>query len=233
MTDDFSTNFVKLEPAHCIKLCSPPMEEIIRLDKEGFHYRGQFIADAGEAHRLMVEFLRQQTQPEPQGPPKNCWLDDEPDLCPSPCVFDDPSEVIENCVYARTVKCKTDCKYYRTTQQPEPQGPTDEELESFLVDVACQNGNMYHAEPMTLARAVLARWRRPAIEPVPVAERLPGPEDLTDEHFGVEWCWWGKRFAGGWEWHQGGTGYGTMPGEFSYWLPHHALPVPQQEADRG
>ena len=52
--------------------------------------------------------------------------------------------------------------------QPEPQGPTDEELESFLVDVACQNGNMYHAEPMTLARAILARWGRPAIEPVPV-----------------------------------------------------------------
>ena len=68
MTDDFSTNFVKLKPAHCIKLCSPPTEEVIRLDKEGFHYRGQFIADAGEAHRLMVEFLRQQTQPEPQGP---------------------------------------------------------------------------------------------------------------------------------------------------------------------
>ena len=35
---------------------SPATEEIIRLDKEGFHYRGQFIADAGEAHRLMVEF---------------------------------------------------------------------------------------------------------------------------------------------------------------------------------
>jgi len=44
------------------------MEEVIRFDKEGFHYRGQFIADAGEAHRLMVEFLRQQTQSEPQGP---------------------------------------------------------------------------------------------------------------------------------------------------------------------
>jgi hypothetical protein len=43
-------------------------KEIIRLDREGFHYRDQFIADAGEAHRLMVEFLRQQTQPEPQGP---------------------------------------------------------------------------------------------------------------------------------------------------------------------
>lgn len=33
-------------------------EEVIRIDKEGFHYRGQFVSDAGEAHRLMVEFLR-------------------------------------------------------------------------------------------------------------------------------------------------------------------------------
>ena len=52
-------------------------EEIIRIDKEGFHYRGQFIADAGEAHRLMVEFLRQNTKPEPQGP----TLDDIVELC--------------------------------------------------------------------------------------------------------------------------------------------------------
>jgi hypothetical protein len=68
-------------------------------------------------------------QPEPQGPPRNCWLDDEPALYPSPCVFDDPSEVISNCSYALQVKCKTDCKYYRTAAQPEPQGPTDEELQ--------------------------------------------------------------------------------------------------------
>ena len=36
-------------------------EEVIRIDKEGFHYRGQFIADAGEAHQLMIKFLRQNT----------------------------------------------------------------------------------------------------------------------------------------------------------------------------
>jgi hypothetical protein len=35
--------------------------EVIRLDKEGFHYRGQFIEDAGEAHRLMLEYLRTHT----------------------------------------------------------------------------------------------------------------------------------------------------------------------------
>jgi hypothetical protein len=44
-------------------------EEVIRVDQEGFHYNGQFIADAGEAHRLMVAFLKQNTaQPEKQGP---------------------------------------------------------------------------------------------------------------------------------------------------------------------
>lgn len=52
-----------------------------------------------------------------EGSAKNCWLDDEPDICPSPCVFEDPDEVIDNCVYASVLnsqgKCKTDCKYYR------------------------------------------------------------------------------------------------------------------------
>ena len=36
-------------------------EEIIRVDQEGFHYNGQFIADTGEAHRLLVEFLKKHT----------------------------------------------------------------------------------------------------------------------------------------------------------------------------
>ena len=52
------------QPTSSICLRQDP-EEIIRIDEEGFHYRGQFIADAGEAHRLMVEFLRKNTQPEP------------------------------------------------------------------------------------------------------------------------------------------------------------------------
>ena len=42
-------------------------EEVIRITSEGFHYRGQFIADAGEAHRLLVDFLRQH-QPQAKQP---------------------------------------------------------------------------------------------------------------------------------------------------------------------
>ena len=119
--------------------------------------------------------------------------------------------------------------------QPEPQGPTDEKL-TWLWNHVLTNRRqrmtwlvvdcLPETDYQQFARSVLRQWRS---RPVPVAERLPGPEDLTDEHFGVEWCWWGKRFAGGWEWHQGGTHYGTVPGEFSHWLPHQALPVPQQE----
>ena len=117
-------------------------------------------------------------QPEPQGPPKNCWLDDEPYLCPSPCVFDDPSEVIDNCVEARYLsekgKPKEACKYYRTTAQPEPQGPTDAELNNLAnkawisVDVLKEYDLIENAfDCCGFARAVLARWGRPAIEPVP------------------------------------------------------------------
>ena len=43
-------------------------EEVIRLDKEGFHYKGQFIADAGEAHRLMLAFLKQHAKVEQEPP---------------------------------------------------------------------------------------------------------------------------------------------------------------------
>ena len=53
---------------------SPP-EEVIRLDKEGFHYKGQFVADAGEAHRLMMAFLEQNTKTKPE-PPTDEELDE-------------------------------------------------------------------------------------------------------------------------------------------------------------
>jgi hypothetical protein len=103
--------------------------------------------------------------------------------------------------------------------QPEPQGPTDKELgETYRAAYyACENRQGPAAQVFGL-RAVLARWGRPAIEPVPVAERLPGPGDCDAEG----WCWWFD-------------GFNWMLGRFeewyTHWLPHHALPVPQQEAE--
>lgn len=41
-------------------------DEVLRLDSEGFHYRDEFIADAGEAHRLMVTYLQRYTSMHPE-----------------------------------------------------------------------------------------------------------------------------------------------------------------------
>jgi len=75
MTDLHPWVTTKLQPppeSSILFRLPPHPNEVIRLDKEGFHYRGQFIADAGEAHRLMVEFLRQSISPvlaeQPVGP---------------------------------------------------------------------------------------------------------------------------------------------------------------------
>jgi hypothetical protein len=57
-----------------------------------------------------------------------------------------------------------DCGQIKGEPQPEPQGPSDEELMALAVAV--------FEDPFSTdkdyARAVLARWGRPAIEPVPV-----------------------------------------------------------------
>jgi len=160
-------------------------EEIIRIDKEGFHYQGQFISDVGEAHCLMVEFLRQNTR-------------------------------------------------------PEPQGPTDEELQELASGFFTPTE--FHF--VDFARAALTRWGRPAIEPVSVTERLPGPEDCDAE--GRCWLLTVEDDYPQWRLHsiQGAQpgGYmiwvpvdsdGTMVDCFytSHWLPAHALPMPQQEAE--
>jgi hypothetical protein len=51
--------------------------------------------------------------------------------------------------------------------QPEPQGPTDAELWDLYQDL----GRDF--SPTEFARTVLARWGRPAIEPVPGVEGKP------------------------------------------------------------
>jgi hypothetical protein len=82
-------------------------------------------------------------------------------------------------------------RHYAALAQPEPQGPTDEvdhilKLAAIIREV--DGGNKLGAA--SLAEAILSHrdncWGRPAIEPVPVAERLPGQEDCDAEGR----CWW-------------------------------------------
>jgi hypothetical protein len=106
--------------------------------------------------------------------------------------------------------------------QPEPQGPSDEELITMWATTR------YIDQPeggLAYGRAVLARWGRPAIEPVPVSERLPGPEDCDAEGR----CWVGINL--------GSCGHRSWildliaDNDSGCWLPHHALPVPKREGE--
>jgi hypothetical protein len=63
--------------------------------------------------------------------------------------------------------------------QPEPQGPTDEELLETVAEAVGYEHVPTDEICLALARAVLARWGRPAIQPVPVSERLPEPQGPT------------------------------------------------------
>jgi hypothetical protein len=129
------------------------------------------------------------------------------------------------------------------------QGPTDEEImelmpEQLWKDLATVSQLAAHgAGPdvgpglfrVTLntgivehCRAVLTRWGRPAVEPVPVSERLPGPEDCDDQGR----CWWWIVDQPGelphWIYCQLEVLSWT---NFTAWAPHWALPVPQEGAD--
>jgi hypothetical protein len=64
--------------------------------------------------------------------------------------------------------------------QPEPQGPTDEELlRIYRVATPCYQVEEYKRE-LDFARTVLARWGRPAIEPVPKREDVHYAWELHD-----------------------------------------------------
>jgi hypothetical protein len=133
--------------------------------------------------------------------------------------------------------------------QPEPQGPTQAELRTFACKWWHSFGFVKNKATCTwvidqiapehfadFSRDLLARWGRPAIEPVPVSERLPGPEDVNDD--GEVWV---EEPA--YDYPLGDTGdYDSEPGRWVLrplssldkrfkrrWLPHWALPVPGAE----
>lgn len=118
--------------------------------------------------------------------------------------------------------------------QPEPQGPTDEEARELANDLGITRGYFDHecglhiscADLAPFAESVLTRWHRPAIEPVPVAERLPGPEDCNAE--GRCWLGGGMFAPGDPTWVLGFPAWAKrFPEVYRFWLPAHALPVLQ------
>ncbi len=121
----------------------------------------------------------------------------------------------------------------------EPVGPTDNELLGCMLKAAasvpsgqCTGILDWNKEAIAAARAVLARYARPTITPIPVSERLPGPEDCNAEGF----CWWFCAadptvgtfgVAACWVLRKHEPDDDDWR---THWLPAHALPIPRQPA---
>jgi hypothetical protein len=110
--------------------------------------------------------------------------------------------------------------------QPEPQGlPPRVGHILRLAEIIREVDGNHGKGAAALAEAILShpgsRWS-PTIEPVPVAERLPGAEDCD----ACGNCWWFRQATRDdfpfW-WFGGGDNAST------HWLPHHALPMPGAE----
>jgi hypothetical protein len=131
--------------------------------------------------------------------------------------------------------------------EPEPEGPTTQELKTFackwwnkfgfVKDKATCRWVLDEIDPdhfADFARDVLARWGNhlgtpdsSTPQPVPVSERLPGPEDCDawERNHPVSnmWCWWWDSNEDVWVRDEADT---LRPSYLTHWLPAHALPLP-------
>jgi hypothetical protein len=116
--------------------------------------------------------------------------------------------------------------------QPELQEMTDQDLLKIYCDArrefyfkhAAGDSDKEDRRAATIygLHIVLARWGRPAIEPVPVAERPWEREGWCDAEGR---CWWGDPEGMPSWWYC----YEEDICDATHCLPHWALPVPQQE----
>ena len=102
--------------------------------------------------------------------------------------------------------------------EPEPEGPTDEELDELFTEID-QSGEALSWR--LYARAALARWGHPTPQPVAVSERLPSAADCDVE----DNCWWFDPHADG-AWY-----VDTFQSCYTHWLPANALPTPEATND--
>jgi hypothetical protein len=115
-------------------------------------------------------------------------------------------------------------RYARLTIEPVSEVLTDEAIEELTWRHTCEIGDLGVGiaveDAPAFIRAALARWAHPAIEPVPVSERLPGEGDCDAEGL----CWWWSRDITAWCLCFAADGDSS---EWTHWLPHWAIPQPQ------
>ena len=164
---------------------------------------------------------------------------DQPVGCNYPSCVEDSED--ERCSRWLTGECQGPDSGART----EPEGPTDEEilalsqghevsytLSDGSVVYPMQEGSDMKDAVLSFTRAVLARWGCPAIEAVPVSERLPGPEDCDEEGC----CWWWRTDGVEEHWELTSLGDPIRHNEscaphvsYTHWLPYTAIPTPTRE----
>jgi hypothetical protein len=103
--------------------------------------------------------------------------------------------------------------------QPEPVAPTDEELLETVAEAVGYEHVPTDEICLALARAALARYGRPAIEPVPVSVRWPEFSDCNP----FEAVWAFNPVLDHWKLTRINQSIHT------HWLPHWALPLPGVE----
>jgi len=113
-------------------------------------------------------------------------------------------------------------EYLERFAQPEPEEPTDEELQALLYyEFTTSTGHGERSDPIAFARAVLARWGRLSISPVSLSERSPGPEDCDANGR----CWFISALGCS-RWNLDDQISGLNNIFYTHWLPHYALPIP-------
>ena len=130
------------------------------------------------------------------------------------------------------------CSCVEPAAQPEPAAPTDEALANFS-GWFCRNypgpdtiihKPEWHAPKVFRAAAdAIARYGTPAIQPVPVSERLPGPEDCD----GDGRCWMLYRSTSmnrtaTWSFAHSRC---ILDAPYTHWLPANSLPTPESPND--
>jgi hypothetical protein len=112
-------------------------------------------------------------------------------------------------------------RWGRPTIEPVPNGGVA--FNQKIDEIWCQAGGDINLSPLTriaFAEALITKYASPAIKPVPVAERLPGPENFHPEN---DWCWGWY----GWRWRMMDRTCFYPGCEASHYAPHWALPVPK------
>jgi hypothetical protein len=153
-------------------------------------------------------------QPEPQGPTDDAWQEFIEQVQRAQHVAIREGE----CPRFDLVECALALWRETLPPAPEPQGPTESDVTELFYRHMGEGSQVGFENAVAEA---LARYGRPAIEPMPTSERpweREGWCDADGRCYGWDGDYW---------WMVGNPGWANET--ITHWLPHWALPVPGVE----